>query len=320
MSNKSAKVDYKMSKSSAFTIVELLIVVVIIGILAAITIVSYSGITQKAVGATLRSDLTNASKKLNMYNVLYSAYPTAMTSSDGGKTYCPTTPVANSEYCIKPTNDATLIYSTTGDSDFTILATKGNTIYSITKDSAPMAWITIGSQTWAAENLDVGKMVTGATVQTNNSLLEKYCYNNDEANCAAQGGLYQWDEAMQYVSNGGAQGICPTGSHIPTDDEWKTLEMSLSGMSQATANIIGWRDTDEGTKLKSDGSSGMNIPLAGLRSNDNIFYYQTSNAYLWTSSEANTSAWFRYLGSSQPWVLRNTYDKTFGFSVRCLGD
>lgn len=44
--------------SSAFTIVELLIVIVIIGILAAITIVSYSGLTQKATTAALQSDLT----------------------------------------------------------------------------------------------------------------------------------------------------------------------------------------------------------------------------------------------------------------------
>ncbi|PIQ71162.1 hypothetical protein COV88_01465 [Candidatus Saccharibacteria bacterium CG11_big_fil_rev_8_21_14_0_20_41_19] len=48
--------------SSGFTIVELLVVIVVIGILAAITIVSYTGITQKAIIASLTSDLDGSSR------------------------------------------------------------------------------------------------------------------------------------------------------------------------------------------------------------------------------------------------------------------
>src|SRR5690606_25737755 len=63
-------------------------------------------------------------------------------------------------------------------------------------DTAPPAdGITIGSQTWAGANLDVGTMVSGATQQTNNSVIEKYCFNDNPANCATYGALYQWDEA-----------------------------------------------------------------------------------------------------------------------------
>jgi prepilin-type N-terminal cleavage/methylation domain-containing protein len=58
-------------KTSAFTIVELLVVIVVIGILVAITIVSYSGIANKAVIASLQSDLDNNSKQLKLYNVEY---------------------------------------------------------------------------------------------------------------------------------------------------------------------------------------------------------------------------------------------------------
>jgi len=50
-----------------------------------------------------------------------------------------------------------------------------------------------------------------------------YCYNNDEWHCDEYGALYQWNEMMDYASTEGAQGICPTGWHIPTDDEWKIL-------------------------------------------------------------------------------------------------
>ena len=54
---------------SAFTIVELLVVIVIIGILAAITIVTYFGISQKVVEASLQSDLSGASKQLKLSQV-----------------------------------------------------------------------------------------------------------------------------------------------------------------------------------------------------------------------------------------------------------
>ncbi|MEI6850721.1 MAG: prepilin-type N-terminal cleavage/methylation domain-containing protein, partial [Candidatus Saccharibacteria bacterium] len=56
-----------MKKHSAFTIVELLVVIVVIGILAAITIISYNGISKKATEASLQSDLSGASRQIEMY-------------------------------------------------------------------------------------------------------------------------------------------------------------------------------------------------------------------------------------------------------------
>jgi len=52
------------SNNKGFTIVELLIVVVVIAILAAITIVSYSGIQKRAIISTLQSELSSSAKKL----------------------------------------------------------------------------------------------------------------------------------------------------------------------------------------------------------------------------------------------------------------
>jgi prepilin-type N-terminal cleavage/methylation domain-containing protein len=68
------------STNPAFTIVELLVVIVVIGILAAITIVSYTGISQKAITASLQSDLANASKQLQIFKVNSPTedYPTAI--------------------------------------------------------------------------------------------------------------------------------------------------------------------------------------------------------------------------------------------------
>jgi uncharacterized protein (TIGR02145 family) len=162
-------------------------------------------------------------------------------------------------------------------------------------------------------------MVTVTITQTNNSILEKYCYNNTESNCTTYGALYQWDEAMQYVTTQGAQGICPAGSHIPSDNDWKILEMQL-GMTQAQADATGYRGTDQSTQLQSGGSSGLNMPLAGLRFTDGSFGGLPSNAYLWSSSVSSSDAWARHLYSGNAIVLRDTWAKGNGFSVRCLGN
>src|SRR5680860_993973 len=286
-----------------FTIVELLVVIVVIGILAAITIVSYSGISQKATVVSLISDLDNASKQLKLYQVEYSSYPTTLVAN------CPTAPVNDSKYCLKPSSGNTFSYSTLGVSTnpdgFGLKATNGTTNYTITNNSAPVVmstlaitdsanWLAIGTQVWAKANLNVGTMVTGVTAQTNNATLEKYCYNDTESNCTTYGGLYQWGEAMQYVTTQGAQGICPAGSHIPSDNDWKILEMQL-GMTQAQADATGWRGTDQGTQLITSGSSGLNMPFGGYRYTDRFFYKLSSDASLWSSSESGAVAWYHQL-------------------------
>ena len=60
--------------------------------------------------------------------------------------------------------------------------------------------VSIGTQCWMAENLNVGTRIDDPANQTNNSTLEKYCYDNLESNCDVYGGLYQWNEMMQYVT------------------------------------------------------------------------------------------------------------------------
>ena len=188
--------------------------------------------------------------------------------------------------------------------------------------------VLIGTQCWMAENLNIGTRINGADDQTDNSTIEKYCYGDDDANCTTYGGLYQWDEIMQYVTTEGTQGICPEGWHLPTDDEWKTMEMAL-GMSQSEADDIGWRGIDEGYKMKStsgwsnngngSNSSGFTALPGGLRTSDGSFYYLGYYGLWWSSSEySGTNAWYRYLYYGYDQVSRGYGSKPSGFSVRCL--
>ena len=89
--------------------------------------------------------------------------------------------------------------------------------------------VLIGDQCWLKENLNVGTMIQGDQGSSNNGIIEKYCYGDNEANCDTYGGLYAWREAMQYVTTAGVQGICPLGWHFPTDGEWTILQDFLGG-------------------------------------------------------------------------------------------
>jgi len=179
--------------------------------------------------------------------------------------------------------------------------------------------VQIGSQCWMAENLDVGNRIDHNVSQTNNGTTEKYCYGDIDANCDTDGGLYQWNEMMDYTNIGMAQGICPAGWHLPTDSEWKTLEMEL-GMTQVQADTTPWRGTNQGTQLKQGGSSGFQALLAGYRFTNGSFNNRGSIAIFWSSTESGSNAWNRNLSSSEARVLRGTSDKAFGFSVRCVKD
>ncbi len=124
---------------------------------------------------------------------------------------------------------------------------------------------------------------------------------------------------MQYSTTEGVQGICPDGWHIPTDTEWKTLEMEL-GMTQAEADGTGLRGTDQGIQLKSGGTSGFEALLAGNRNTNGSFSSRGANDFFWSSTESGSSAGLRGLRSGDAHVGRGTITKAFGFSVRCVKD
>ncbi|MCK5839195.1 MAG: hypothetical protein KAG99_05065, partial [Bacteroidales bacterium] len=122
------------------------------------------------------------------------------------------------------------------------------------RDGATYNTIQIGTQCWMAENLNIGTRIDGVNDQINNSIIEKYCYNDIEDSCDVYGGLFQWDEMMQYITDTLAQGICPTGWHIPADYEWKVLEGNVDSqypVGDPEWDLEGYRGFDAGKNLKS---------------------------------------------------------------------
>jgi uncharacterized protein (TIGR02145 family) len=186
--------------------------------------------------------------------------------------------------------------------------------------------VLIGSQCWMQQNLNVGTLVTGTTTQGSScASIQKYCYNNSEPSCSANGGLYQWNQAMCGSTVAGSQGVCPVGWHIPTHDEFTVLERTTCTSGSCTTDFpydtstTGYRGTNEGTTLKNMSGSFKGV-LSGYRDTDGSFNSLGVSALFWSSLRSGTSAWSRNLASSNAGVIRNTTGKTYGFSVRCLKD
>ena len=178
--------------------------------------------------------------------------------------------------------------------------------------------VLIGSQCWLKENLDIGTMVLGSSTQTNTGTIEKYCYSNNPANCTTYGGLYQWNEAMQYVTTEGTQGICPTGWHIPTLAEFQTLSSTVGGDGNALKAIGQGSGGGAGTN-----TSGFSALLAGQRAAYNgVFMYLGAGMDFWSTTEYSIPerAYTLFTIHSNGNITLSYQHKDSGFSVRCLKD
>lgn len=189
--------------------------------------------------------------------------------------------------------------------------------------------VLIGTQCWMKENLNIGTRTADTSNQTDNGSIEKYCYEDNDTNCSTYGGLYQWDEMMQYDSLPGAQGICPAGWHIPTDDEWCTMTRSIdftincysAGWDGSTAGITmmeassgGWNSNPDATN-----QSGFSAPGSGYRNTHKCFRNLGLYALYWSSSRNSVLLpWYRSLYGSKGGIYRYTTIKSHGFSVRCV--
>ena len=157
--------------------------------------------------------------------------------------------------------------------------------------------MTIGDQTWMAENLNY---------ETENS----YCYDDDPSNCSKYGRLYTWAAAKT---------VCPSGWHLPSTTEFKTLFTAVGGSSTAGTVLKstgGWYNDGNGTD-----AFGFSALPAGNRRNNGYYNDEGNYAYFWSSKEYDSSNAYRmYLYYNHDNAYLSYCSKDYGFSVRCVKD
>jgi uncharacterized protein (TIGR02145 family) len=199
----------------------------------------------------------------------------------------------------------------------------------VTFDGHTYALVAIGTQCWFAENLRSDNYRNGDAIPGNLSDAQwtstssgaqtvygegssaVYASSSDEvANLSTYGRLYNW-----YAVND-SRGLCPSGFHVPSDDEWTVLENALGGSGVAGMALKASTPAWDGTN-----SSGFSaLPGGGRSSGDGYFYLQGANGVWWSSSPDGAIAWNRFLYSGYSYVVRANYVARNGFSVRCVRD
>ncbi|MDD5943195.1 fibrobacter succinogenes major paralogous domain-containing protein [Fibrobacter sp.] len=187
---------------------------------------------------------------------------------------------------------------------------------------------TIGNQVWMAENLNYADSVTTPSLKG-----KSWCFKN----CDVAGRLYTWAAAIDSVTlyNGGegvdcghgktcslptkVQGICPSGWHLPTKAEFKTLIDAVGGQSTAgkmLKSTSGWND------YNGDSGNGTDVyGFSALPAGNRKFYNKGNAAFFWSASENDSyDACYMYL--AYDYDDASLYDdfKFNGYSVRCLKD
>lgn len=184
--------------------------------------------------------------------------------------------------------------------------------------------VTIGTQTWMAEDLKVTKYNSGAIIQNISDDYKwrvtgqgAYCwYNSDIANKTTNGALYNW-----YTVNTG--NLAPKGWHVPSEKECRILIDFLGGEKQAGGKMkeIGtthWQNPNTGAT----NNSGFTALPGGFRFSTNGQFYNIGNNGGWWSStkQSYNNAWSLFLSYKDSKCLIESNVATFGFSVRCIKD
>jgi uncharacterized protein (TIGR02145 family) len=177
--------------------------------------------------------------------------------------------------------------------------------------------IKIGTQTWMAENLRVTKLNDGTDIPYNSYPYQdstpafKWYLDNPIFYKNTIGGLYNW-----YALNTGK--LCPSGWHIPTDNEWNLMTDYLGGDSIAGAKMKetgtkNWKNPNEGASNESGFTA---LPTFGYPYGGTFSY-----TLMWSSTEFNNEyAWYRSLSSYSKKVYRHFETKKVGSPIRCVRD
>ena len=194
------------------------------------------------------------------------------------------------------------------------------------RDGQVYKTVTIGSQTWMAENLNYNYKIGGVSVGN-------YCYKDSSDSCAKYGKLYTWAAAMDSATTGCGygsecdadtsvvQGVCPDGWHLPNRAEWDSLFASTAVGGKSVAGrtlktISGWYNNGSGTD-----AVGFSALPSGWYNNGS-FDRAVDYAYFWSSSESDVNyAYGMHLYFGIAFVENlGLFVKNDGFSVRCIKD
>jgi uncharacterized protein (TIGR02145 family) len=186
----------------------------------------------------------------------------------------------------------------------------------VTFDGYDYRTVAIGDQCWFAENLRSDNYRSGAAIPgnltnsqwTNTINGAQAVYDNDSKHLSSYGRLYNWYAVKD------ARGLCPSGWHVPSDEEWTALTEALGGEAVAGGqmNFGGLND------LNSDGFAAL--PGGFRYSNTGRFGDLSYIASWWSSTPSDSYAWSRGVGTGLSFVSRQANDVRFGFSVRCVRD
>ena len=203
-----------------------------------------------------------------------------------------------------------------------------------TRDGQTYKTVTIGSQTWMAENLNYAYTGVPFNYDRYTSDSTSWCTRDDTSKCSMYGRLYTWAAAMDSVgmwsTNGKGcgfsktcvptypmRGICPEGWHLPMQAEWNALFTTVGGSSIA-GKMLKSTSFWSGEARGSDAYAFSALP-AGVR-DYGIFLSERSRAHFWSSTESGNYDAFSlnlYYGDNADLSL---YSKYYGLSVRCLKD
>jgi len=193
--------------------------------------------------------------------------------------------------------------------------------------------VQIYSQCWLKENLNVGEMIPSSESQSNNNTIEKYCMVDDPIGCEYFGGLYFWNEMMNYAFEIGGQGICPDGWHVPADIDWQILEGATDSeieIGSTEWGYTGWRGNDVGGNLKQTGTELWEPPNTGATDAfgfcalpagyfvQDEFWGPGYKTYLWCSNYPGK--FYRNLDWNMIQIRRGIGGDEAAFSVRCVKD
>jgi uncharacterized protein (TIGR02145 family) len=202
--------------------------------------------------------------------------------------------------------------------------------------------VTIGSQVWMADNMYVTTYPDGAPIEDistwNDGDDDSFAFpiketSNYEGNAntpvASYGDIdikryglfYQWNAAMAGSTTEGAQGICPSGWHIPTNADWDQLQSTLGSSTTADDTWNNGKAEKVGNKIKLGGGSGFSAVYSGHIDDGADRKLRGIQSAFWSSSLESSSPWYRVLAHDEEGVYRgDDVDKTYGTTIRCVKD